>query len=124
MDNDSFEEDSNVYVNCPAPDVIIGQPITSQPSSKPAVEEPIATKAANDVKTDDKKIAGSRKRVDTSDTIYSLDAEQARRDWASGLFSSFKGNPHTRTFKDTARKGTLDLQRRACSVRVFCIPSF
>ena len=106
MDNGSFE-DSNVYANCPAPDVVIRQPITSQPSNKHAVEEPTATKPGNDVKTENKKMAGPRKKLETSDKIYSLDSEQTRRDWTSDLFFSLTGNPHSRTFKDNARQGKL-----------------
>ncbi|KAK7108484.1 uncharacterized protein [Littorina saxatilis] len=109
MDNTSYEMDGNVYANCQTPDVIIGQPITAQPSNKPLSEEPITLKVENDDSDEEKKKARrGRGRVDTTDKIYSVDGEQTNRDWATRLFFSITGSPHKRQVKENFKQTCRD----------------
>ena len=116
MDNDSYD-DSDVYVNChTAPDVIVRQPVTTQPSDKPAIAEPVtASRAKSDI--DVSKTDQPKRFSCTSERIYSLDVEQTkRRDWTSELFFSITGNPHTRTFSTNAKKGACFTDRTLLSL--------
>ncbi|KAK7492087.1 hypothetical protein BaRGS_00016751 [Batillaria attramentaria] len=127
MENSSFENECesrkervSVYENFHAPDVVIRQPITSQPR----IGEPITAKPGDDVGYQTHKTADGSAEMNhgnsgcaNSDKIYSVDAEQTSRDWSTDLFFSIRGNPHKKSSKDNAKRAICDC---ACVPCMMC----
>ncbi|KAL8575522.1 hypothetical protein ACOMHN_059587 [Nucella lapillus] len=130
MDNNALEEDNTIYDNYRVtPDIIIQQPITSQPSSKP--EGPISasdfkdgndvnnSKDGNDVSCNGGADWRRRRDENWADRACSVDGEQTKREWSSDLFYSVTGKPHHRPFMDNAKQAVRDcccLPPMLCSV--------